>query len=92
MLQADTAYSTMGLLWSYSITPVWQLQRRLHGRDNGIVWILYGASSIKIIWSSFGEVLLSIHKKRILLEFTCEALSVLDKPWQQGLYVITVGI
>ena len=37
-------------------------------RDHGVVWILYGATCTKAVWFSFGEVLLSIYKKRILLE------------------------
>ena len=44
-------------------------------RDYEAVWILYGAAYTKTVWFSFGEVLLSTHTKRILLESACEALS-----------------
>ena len=40
-------------------------------RDRGVVWILYGAASTKVPWSSFGQVLLP----RNALESACEALS-----------------
>ena len=45
-----------------------------HVCNYGVTWILHGAACTKIVWSSFEEVLLSIHKKRILLESACEAL------------------
>ena len=35
----------------------------------------YGVVCTKIVWPSYGKVLLSIHKKRILLESACEAHS-----------------
>ncbi len=44
-------------------------------RDRGVLWILYGAACTKVVWSSFGQVLLSLYKKRILLESSCDALS-----------------
>ena len=39
------------------------------------MWILNGDACTKIVWPSFGQVLLPIHKTRILLKSTCEALS-----------------
>ena len=35
----------------------------------------YGTAHTIVVWSSFGQVWLAKHKKRILLECTCEALS-----------------
>ena len=45
-----------------------------YGCDRCVVWIPYGTAHTIVVWSSFGEVWLTKHKKRILLECTCEVL------------------